>query len=147
MENYPHSIAYALQLSGALLLLIAYWNSIQKIIDEKYSDNNLLFSSCQNPDSLTVPQKDCIEIAKKVILNRIAFIEITFGYLIDFIIKQNESSNKIICFLLSSVFFVTISLFLSIILSHHYCKNGIKITSYGKTFITPAENILKSHKS
>lgn len=143
MENYTHSIACALQLSGALLLLIAYWNSIQKIIDEKYTNNNLLFSSSQNPDYLTVPQDDCIEIAKKVFLSRIAFIEITFGYLIDFIINQNESTNRIICFMLSTVIILSLSLLLSRLLSHKYCKNGIKITSCGKTFMAPAENILK----
>jgi len=142
MENYIHAFGSALQLSGALVLLITYWNSIEKIIDDKYSDNNMLYSELQEPDYITVPQTKCTEIANKVFLNRIAFIELAIGFMPDFIVQPSKPLQGIWIFIPASVLLTIISVYFGKCLANYYYNKDIKIPSVNKIYLAPPKDIL-----
>ena len=142
MENYIHALGCAFQLSGALVLLITYWNSIDKIIDDKYSDNNMLQSERQDPDFITVPKCKCIEIACKVFLNRIAFIELALGFIPDFIVQPNEPLQGICLFILAAVLLTIVSVYFGKFLAKYYYNKDIKIPSINKIYMAPPTDLL-----
>ena len=80
--NYLYLLSLALQVSGALILIIFCWgNTERRILNTIYPANSNI---CREEDNTVIISRDkLIRAHKNVLLNRTAFILIGLGYLLS----------------------------------------------------------------
>lgn len=87
------SLSLALQISGALLLIINYWGNTEELIIQTYFPGNKIVSQDSNGDVLLEKEK-LRKCAETVYSNRVSFLYILIGYIIN-IWGNSESINRI----------------------------------------------------
>ena len=82
MENFLALLSIALQLSGAVLLIIKFWGNLRIEILQQYF--NSPESICRdNGEEVPLHKEKIQKIIKKVYLTRVSFIYIVLGYLLS----------------------------------------------------------------
>ncbi len=80
MEQYITLVANALQLSGAILLMIKFWGNPKKRILKTYFNASKII--CKD-SPIIVKKEICKQAYSEIYLTRISFIYLVFGYFLS----------------------------------------------------------------
>lgn len=131
-EQLIYLLSLALQVSGALILIVFYWgNTEHRVLNTIYTGGS--FVNREEDDTVIINKERFFAAHKEVLLNRNAFIYIAAGYLLSIFGKSDGTCSwrSLIILLVASFLFVALGVLISHIIAK-LCNRKDKIYQYNE---------------
>ena len=122
-QQFIFLISIALQVSGALILILFCWgNTERRVLNTIFPANTSVHR--EDDDTVIISKEKLFKAHKEILLNRYAFIFIGAGYLLN-LFGENDGLNPWIgltVVIVGSVVIVSVG----VLVAHHYAKSRNK---------------------
>lgn len=129
MKEWIYVLAIALQITGAVLLIIKYWGNTQnRIINEYFPGTGI--ANNDGDDNTVLEVEKVRECVREIYASRFAFIDIAVGYALS-VFGEKGFANGILLLiyvLLLSSSIIVLEKIVAIILSNHFYKDPIRVS-------------------
>lgn len=126
MKNFLALLSIALQLSGAILLMIKFWGKRKEEILQQYFNSSEIICR-DNGEEVSLHKEKLQKIFKEIYLTRFSFIYIVVGYLLSVFDLSISKCCAVLAILLISSILISLAYSISILICKIKYSKDLKI--------------------